>query len=119
MKIDIVLTASTNNPNYINLYEYAFKVWKQKFNLDLYLLLISDQIPDFLNKYSKFIILIKPIENIHPSYISQVIRILYPCIFDNLNVLITDIDIIPISRDYFIDKIQDFNDDKFICYYGY
>ena len=116
MKIDIVLTACNLNTYYLNLYPYVYKVWKEKFNLDLHLILISDTIPDELNDYKKYIILFKPIENINTVYIAQVIRILYPCIFDNLNVLITDIDIIPISINYFIDNIKEYSVDKFIAY---
>ena len=116
MKIDIVLTACNLNMYYLNLYPYIYKVWKEKFNLDLYLILISNTIPDVLNNYKKYIILFEPIENINTCYTAQVIRILYPSIFDNLNVLITDIDIIPISINYFIDNIKEYSDDKFISY---
>lgn len=116
MKIDIVLTSCNLNNYYLNLYPYVFKVWKERFNLDLYLVLISDTIPDNLIKYDKFIILFKPIDKINTTYIAQVIRILYPCLFDNLNILITDIDIFPISKEYFFTSIQNYSDDKFIAY---
>lgn len=116
MKIQIVLTACDLNPYYYNLYPYVYKVWKDKFDLDLYLILISDIIPEILIPYKQYIILFKPIPNINSSYISQVIRILYPCLFENLNILITDVDIIPISKKYFFDSIKDYQDDKFISY---
>jgi len=116
MKIDIVLTACNLNKYYLNLYPYVYKVWKEKFDLDLYMVLISDEIPENLKTYEKFIILFKPIDNINSCYIAQVIRILYPCLFENLNVLITDIDIIPISSKYFFNSIEKYSNDKFISY---
>ena len=116
MKIDVVLTACNLNLYYLNLYPYVYKVWKEKFNLDLYLILISDFIPENLQPYVQFIILFKPIEGIDTCYIAQVIRILYPSLFENLNILITDVDIIPISPKYFINSIQEYSDDKFISY---
>lgn len=116
MKIDIVLTACNLNTYYLNLYPYVYNVWKEKFKLDLYLILISDEIPENLKSYEKFIILFKPITDINTCYIAQVIRILYPCLFENLNVLITDIDIIPISRKYFLESIEEYSNDKFISY---
>ena len=116
MKIDFVLTSCNDNAYYLNLDSYVFKVWKQKFNLDLYLILISNSIPDKLLEYSKYIILFKPIENMNTCYIAQVIRILYPSLFENSNILITDIDIIPISLNYFIKNIESYDNSKFIAY---
>lgn len=106
MKIDIVLTSCNLNNYYLNLYPYVFKVWKEKFNLDLYMILIADDIPDNLLNYKKFIILFKPIPNMNTTYIAQVIRILYPSLFDNLNVLITDIDIFPISKNILLQVLK-------------
>ena len=116
MKIDIVLTACNLNNYYLNLYPCVFKVWKERFELDLYMILISETIPDNLLEYKKFIILFKPIPNINTTYIAQVIRILYPALFDNLNVLITDIDILPISKKYFFTSIEKYSEDNFIAY---
>lgn len=116
MKIEIVLTSCNLNPYYYNLYPYTYKVWKEKFNLDLYLILISDIIPENLKPFEKFIILFKPIPDINTSYISQVIRILYPCLFENINILITDVDIIPISKKYILESVEKFDDNQFITY---
>jgi hypothetical protein len=116
MKIDIVLTSCNLNTYYLNLYPYVFKVWKERFNLDLYLILISDVIPDNLLEYKKFIILFEPIPKINTTYIAQVIRILYPCLFNNLNILITDIDIFPISKKYFLFSIENYSNEQFVAY---
>lgn len=116
MKIDIVLTACNLNSYYLNLYPYTHRVWKERFGLDLYLVLISDSIPPNLHEYANHIILFEPITGLNTSYMAQVIRILYPALFHNLNVLITDIDIFPISRTYFIDHIQPYSDTQFVSY---
>lgn len=116
MKIDFVLTAVNDNPYYYNLYPYVAKVWKEKFNLDLIIIFIGDKIPTILKEFEHNIILFKPIENIHTIYISQVIRLLYPALFDNKNILITDLDIIPISKNYFLDNIENIDENHFITY---
>lgn len=120
MKIDIVLTACNNNSYYYNLYPFVYKVWKQRFNLDLYMVFIFDEdidsIPEVLIPYKNYIILFKSIPNINTCYIAQIIRLLYPCMIPNKNILITDMDIIPISHDYFINSVQSISDDKFITY---
>jgi hypothetical protein len=116
MKIDFVLTAVNNNSYYYNLYPYVSKVWKERFNLDLICIFIGEEIPQILEKYKENIILFKPIENINPIYIAQLIRILYPALFENKNILITDMDIIPISKYYFLEHLKNINEDYFITY---
>ena len=116
MKIDLVLTACDMNDHYLSLYPHVHRTWKHKFNLDCYLVLIANSVPDFLETYRDYIILFPPIEGIHTAFIAQVIRILYPCLFDNKNVLITDADIFPLSNHYFIKSIDDKPDNAFISY---
>lgn len=116
MKIDLVLTSCNLNNYYLNLYPYVFDVWKKRFDLDLYLILIADYIPNNLSQYSQYIILYEPIPEINTAYMAQVIRILYPCLFNNKNILITDIDIFPISKKYFIYSVEKYNSTQFISY---
>lgn len=116
MKIDFVLTAGNINSHYTKLYSLIYKIWKERFNLDCYLILVADEIPDYLEELKNYIILWKPIENINNIYVAQVIRILYPALFKNKNILVTDLDIFPVSRKYFIDSIKDVDDNKFISY---
>ena len=116
MKIDFVLTASNLINKYISNYPIIYKIWKRRFSLDCYLILISDEIPNELLEYKDYIILFPEFDNLNSAYISQVIRILYPALFENKNVLITDVDILPISRSYFIDSIKDYDNNKFITF---
>ena len=116
MKIDFVLTSCNINEKYIEYFPIIHNLWKNSFNLEIKLILISDEIPDNLLEIADNIILFPPIDNIHSAYISQVIRILYPALFNNKNILITDCDIIPISKRYFINNVGRYTDDKFISY---
>lgn len=116
MKIDLVLTAGNINHHYLQLYPLIFKVWKYRFNLDCYLILISNDIPDYLLELKDFIILFNPIENLNDIYIAQVIRILYPSLFLDKTVLITDLDIIPVKKSYFIDSIKYLHDNTFVSF---
>lgn len=116
MKIDIVLTACNMNEYYYNLFPYVYRVWKERFGLELYMCLISNYIPEKLKPYESNIILFEPIDGLNECYQAQVIRILYPCLFENKNVLITDMDIIPISKEYFINSTNNYTEDKFITF---
>lgn len=116
MKIDFVLTAGNFNHHYMQLFPLIHKVWKENFNLDCYLILVSTEIPDYLESLSKYIILFEPLENIHTVYIAQVIRILYPALFPDKTILITDLDILPGKKDYFLKPIEFLHSDTFVTY---
>jgi hypothetical protein len=116
MRIDLVLTGGNINSHYTPLFKLIHKIWKSRFNLDCYLILISKYIPDYLLELKEYIILWDPIEGINDIYMAQVIRILYPCLFKNKNILITDLDIFPVSKNYFLDSIKDYSNDCFISY---
>jgi len=115
MHIDFCLLASDLNDNYYGLYPYVKKAWK-KIGIETKLILISDYIPDNLKQYECDITLFKPIENIHTAFQAQTIRLLYPCLFDNKNIIISDMDIIPLSKLYFTEKIKNYSNDRFIVY---
>lgn len=116
MKIDFVLTACNISDHYLKLYPLIVKVWKEKFNLDCILILIGDIIPDYLKNIGANIILFKPLPNVNSIFIAQVIRILYPCLYEDKYILITDVDIFPISNNYFIKSIENISNDSFISY---
>lgn len=116
MKIDYVLVSANVCGHYLELFPLVFRIWKERFNIYCYLILISDHIPLSLEHFSNYIILFPPIEGINDIFVAQTIRILYPALFDNKNILISDIDIFPISDNYFIKSIEHISDDKFVTY---
>lgn len=118
MKLDCVLTSVNENPLYINFVPFFIKTWNKLYpNVDIKIILIANEIPLNIKEFEKFIILFKPIKNISTSFISQYIRLLYPCLLEYKNgVMITDIDMIPMNRKYYTDNINQFDNDKFIYY---
>ena len=52
----------------------------------------------------------------HTGFQSQCIRLLYPALFKNMNIIISDADIVPAKKEYFVDSVKDYSDDKFITY---
>ena len=118
MKIDCVLTAVNENELYIDFIPIFVETWNKLYpDIDVKIILIATNIPNKFNKYAKNIILFKPIKNILTSFISQVIRILYPCILNYENgIMITDIDILPMNRTYYTDNIKSYDNTKFIYF---
>jgi hypothetical protein len=118
MILDCVLTAVNENPLYLNFIPIFIKTWEKLYpNIEIKIVLISEKIPDKFKEYEKHILLFKPIENISSAFISQYIRILYPCILNNKNgVLISDIDMMPLNRNYFTEMIKSQDNTKFVYY---
>ena len=118
MKLDCVLTSVNENRLYLDFVPIFIKTWNKLYpNVDVKIILIAKNIPDNLLLFKENIILFEPIENVLTSYISQFIRILYPCILDYKNgILITDIDMLPMNSIYYTKNILEFDNNKFIYY---
>jgi len=116
MKIDLCLVACDLNTDYIDFLPIVINTWKDVVGIDVKVILISNFIPEKFLLYKDNIILFKPIENIPTSFQAQCIRVLYNCLFVNKNIIISDMDLIPLNKTYYIDNIKDFGEDCFIIY---
>lgn len=118
MKLDCVLTSVNENSLYLDFVPIFIKTWNKLYpQLDVKIILIAKNIPDNLLLFKKKIILFNPIDNVLTSFTSQIIRLLYPCILNyNNGVLITDIDMLPMNKDYYTKNIIEYDNNKFIYY---
>ena len=110
MKIDTVILSSNDNPDYIQFWPIVSEAWtlmgvepiliytgEQKLNL-------KGNVINFYNK------------NMDSSFVAQNIRILYPSLLDDNTCLVSDIDNLPLSKNYFVNSVLNFNDNSFIIY---
>lgn len=114
-----VLTAADMNPVYYKFIPIFIKAWKKVLpNIKIHIILIADEIIKELEDYKEYIYLFKPIENITTAFISQNIRLFYPALLDSSKggILITDIDIVPMNKEYYTESIKKYDNNKFICY---
>lgn len=118
MKLDCILTATNDNPLYLDFVPLFIKTWKKLYpTVDVIIILISKKIPHELLSYKDNIILFEPIDNVLTSFTAQFIRLLYPCILNYKNgVIITDMDMIPMNRTYYTENIKSFDNNKFIYF---
>lgn len=118
MKFTTVLSACNNNPEYICFIPYFIDSWKKLFpEVKCIVVYIDEIIPENLKKYEENIILFKPLLGISTKYISQNIRLYYPALLDvEGGIMITDIDMVPLNRDYYLKNIDQYEDDIFIIY---
>jgi FkbM family methyltransferase len=117
-EFDCVLTAINNNEDYLQYIPNYIKSWKYLFpEIDIKIILINDKIPDVYSEFSQYITLFLPIDKQDTAFTAQNIRIYYPSIINSGGCLITDIDIFPMNRKYYIQKkVVDNLKDKFIIF---
>lgn len=113
MKIDIALVSSNLNPTYLDFFPIVHKAWKDIVNVRCILVLIADSIPSHLSSYKDDIILFND-KSVPDVFQSQCCRLLVPGTFKNKNVIISDIDMIPMQSTYF--TLQTCEDDEFVIY---
>jgi len=118
MKLGTILTACDLNPLYSEFIPNFIKAWNILFpDADVIVVLIADEIPNYLKDYEKNLRLFKPIPNIHTAFQAQCIRLLYPRNIErDEGVLITDMDMLPMNRSYYVDAIKDIPNDTFVTY---
>lgn len=116
MRLDCVITSTNEKPLYIEFIPLFIKTWKKLYpEVDVKIILISEEIPKKYMEYKENIILFEPIEGVSSSFTSQYIRLLYPCILNYKNgVMITDMDMIPMNRTYYTEHIKEYDNEKFI-----
>ena len=113
MKIDYVLVGSTKNPLYLDFWPLISKVWKKRFNVIPVLGLIDDNQEELVEDDYGLILKVKEIENYDSSLLSQLVRFYLPK-YLNGNCIISDIDMFPVSKKYFLDDLNGFENTDFI-----
>jgi hypothetical protein len=121
MKLAHILTACDNNPRYTKFIPLFIEAWKRLSNdLRITILFISqDPLPEECKAYEQYIHrYVYPNSKIHPTFIAQVIRILWPALLkEEDGILITDMDMIPGKLEYYSQSIQEYStENTFISY---
>lgn len=118
MKFSYVLTAVNMEPLYIDFIPMFIKHWKHLFpEVCIAIILVANEIPEKFKIYEEHIKLFQPITGIPTSFQAMCIRNLYPAIIDTKDaVIITDMDMMPMNRSYYIEPIKDITKDKFVTY---
>lgn len=112
MKIKYVIMGSNMNPLYYDFWPIISKTWKEIFNITPVLGLICDTDSDFIKDEYGLVKKFKSIDGIDDGLQSQIIRFYLPTLLDDI-CIISDIDMLPLSKKYFINNIENFNENKF------
>lgn len=115
MNIDYVVVSSDENDLYLDFWELTKKMWINVVGIKPILLKICDN-DSFTDYGDSIVIEIKKIENINTGLQAQLSRLYVSKYFENKNILISDIDMIPLSKSYFVDQVINYNDNSIIIY---
>lgn len=110
MKLDTVILSSNDNPDYLDFWPIVSEAWEM---MGVEPILIYTGFKDV--KLKGNIIKFNP-KNLDSAFVAQNIRILFPALLDNRNCIVSDIDNLPLSKNYFLNSIETISDDCFIVY---
>lgn len=114
MKIELVIHSSDSNPMYLDFWPLVSKVWNIRFGLRPLLVYIDEDHTIPIDTTYGDVLKLTPIPNI-PVYLQCLwIRYWIPSQYPDRVCMISDIDMFPISKPYFVDTIKDVPDDKYV-----
>jgi len=119
MKLACCLVACDLNPAYLDCFPLVHRLWRELVGVDVRLVLIAERIPESLASLSDSIAVFEPLPSMHTAFQAQCIRLLYPALLsDDYRdaVLTSDIDMLPMSRRYFVDPLAPLRPDGFVIY---
>ena len=115
--VDRVILACDSHKDYIGFRQLASAAWKK---IDVKATLVLIEKPDENIKIDETlgdVIRLKlPDNSIHSAFASQAVRLLAPCLYPDQNITISDVDIIPLSKNYFFDNLCRGSEHSFIQY---
>lgn len=115
MKIDYVIIASDENPTYKDFYPVVAKKWNE-LGFKTYFINICDNDEIFENKWG-IVHNIKALEFVSTAFQSQVVR-LFSSNFIEGNLLMSDVDMLPLNKEYYNSYVNELTENNVIIYTG-
>lgn len=118
MRLHTVVSAVNMNPHYMAFVPNFITSWKYLFpNVDVRVVVIADELPKMFEPFVEHLVLHPCPKGLSDVTVAQCIRLLYPREIDTSEgVLITDIDMFPLQREYYIRGIDDVQKNTLVIY---
>jgi hypothetical protein len=111
MKIDYAIVASDSNPMYLDFWPTVRDLWVKLIKIKPILVLISDK--DLVTDNGDHIIHeVKAVDGHSTAFQSQVVRMFITKYYSDSICITSDIDMLPLSHDYFNNIVNDFSDNS-------
>ena len=114
MRIEYAIHSSDSNSMYLDFWPVVSKIWKLRFGVTPVLVYIDENhdidIDDTFGEVVKY----KPVDGI-PLYLQTLwVRYWYPTQKPNNICILSDIDMLPLSKPYFVDQIENIPNDFYV-----
>jgi len=120
MRLGCYLVSSDLNPLYLDFFPVVRRVWLDLVGIPVRLALVSDRLPRALREFADDVILFPPINGVNTAFQAQCLRLLLPAVMNDQNsgeaVLTSDMDMLPMNRQYYTNPIADLADDSFVVF---
>jgi len=117
LELGTCIVSSDSNPLYIDFFPLVHRVWRELVGVRCVLALIADELPPPLESLKDDILLIPPLDGVHPGFHALCIRLLVPqLVGEQRAIIVSDIDMLPMDREYFRAPLRDAEDDAFVVY---
>jgi hypothetical protein len=115
MKLEYAVVSSNSNPEYLDFWPYVARAWKNLIGLEPVLLYIdSKPPPDWIHNHGK-VYYLESLKDWDIAQQAQCIRFWAANILDK-PFIISDMDMLPISKDYYINHAEYIGDSGLISY---
>ncbi|MBI2742465.1 MAG: hypothetical protein HYX48_00915 [Chlamydiales bacterium] len=114
LEIKRVILATNNNPDYIEFWPVVAPMWKKMGFTPTLALIAYEGCP--IDTSIGDVIRFDPIPGVSEALQAQVVRLLLPALFPDDGCIISDIDMLPLSKTYFVEGAASCPDDTFLVY---
>ena len=103
---------------YLDFFPIVNRSWKDLCGIRCLMILVANELPAKLEAFKDDIILFPPIPGVSDILISQMVRLLYTCLFTETSnaIIVSDMDLIPMNKSFYIDSATNVPEDHFLVY---
>ena len=118
MKLSCALVACNDNPKYLDFWPIVRQAWWDIVGIPAVMIYIGETKPEAY-KDDPSVLCFKPMDGWSTVTQAQVIRLLYPALLQCEGaVVMSDMDMIPLQREYFVEGFEKFREDQFVSLRG-
>ena len=114
MNIDRAIVSTDDNPEYYKFWPVVARRWLS-WGITPTLAAISDEKLDIDESLGE-VVYIPPLEGVPTSHMAQISRIFMAASFGEDVCLVSDMDMMPLKKEYFVDTVKPYDNDAFIVY---
>lgn len=118
MRLGCALVACNENTHYLDFWPIVKESWWRIVGVPVIMVYVGEELPEHL-KGDPAVRFFKSIPEWPTATQAQVIRLLYPALLQTEDaVVISDMDIVPLQKDFFVDGFSKFRETQFVSLRG-